>query len=181
LRSPFVLVPAIALCIATLLAPPAFAGEPPPGDPDPPIAGAALAGIATLVLPLAVGTSILAQGDALDHPQLSFHVIDAGFALAPLVTHAILGEGRRGLFFSAISAGLALSTSLFLENSPDLIQHGEVATRVPFAVLFSLALFSSGIGVGDCFFARDRAASARVALVPMRADGALGLGLGGVF
>jgi hypothetical protein len=174
----------IGLFIA-LAAAPASAWAAPPEDARPPIEGAVGAGIATALVPLVIGSVVLAQNDALDRPQGPFYLIDAGLALAPLVAHGIVGEWKRGLVFSAASSAAALGTTLMLEYNPDLIQHGEAATRVPFGVMFSLAIFTSGVGIADTFFAADRAASAstraRTHIYPMAGRGTAGLVWGGTF
>ena len=166
-----------------LAAAPAFASAATPEDTRPPIEGAVGAGIATALVPLVIGSVVLAQNDALDRPQGPFYLIDAGLALAPLVAHGIVGEWKRGLAFTAVSSAAALGTQLMLEFNPDLIQNGEAITRVPFGVMFSLAIFTSGVGIADTFFAADRAASAstRAHIYPMAGRGTAGLVLGGTF
>jgi hypothetical protein len=173
-------IASIAVLLLPLLGKPALAASPSEQQP-PPVAQAALAGIATAFVPLVIGSSILAQNDSLDKPQMPFRLINAGLGLAPFAGHAVLGEWKRGLLFTAVSAAAAAGTQIMLEIAPDTIQHGEVATRVPFAILFSIAVFSSGVGIADCFFAEDRVRPARVALIPLTAPGAAGLGVGGFF
>jgi hypothetical protein len=152
-----------------------------PADPAP-AEWAVVAGATTALVPLAVGTSLLARENGPASPQAGIHVIDAGLALAPLVAHGLVGEWRRGLAFAAISGGAALGASIIVELRPDVIEHGRVAPRVSFAALLTLALFASGIGVADCAAAPERARRPvrfSVALVPQ--PGGVGLALGGTF
>jgi len=147
----------------------------------PPTAAAAAAGLATIFVPLTIGSIAIAQNDALDRPQGPFLVIDAGLALAPLVAHGLVGEWERGLAFAAVSSGAALATSLLLESSPELIQHGHPADRVLFGALFTLTLFSSAVGIADCLSAGERAAPPRLTVSALGGRAALGLALGGPF
>ena len=106
------------LAIAVAMAPPARAD-----DPDPAVAIAV--GAATIFAGFAVGgTFIAATGDDAARNEAGWFLIESGFALAPLTSHAVVGEWGRGAAFAAVPTATTLGTiPVFLLN-PASVDHG---------------------------------------------------------
>src|SRR5262245_41334942 len=100
--------------------PPAVAMPSTPPEAAPPSVDVAIAvGVATALVPLVVGTSLLAA-QSFDSARLPVHLIDAGLALAPIAAHAWLGEWQRGAAFGALSVTTSLGVSTLIEARPQL-------------------------------------------------------------
>jgi hypothetical protein len=154
-------------------------------SPPPSTEAALLAGAASMVLPLAVGSTLVGQGDDLHVRNLGVGVAEGGLVLAPFIAHAVVGEPRRGLFFSAVPAAFALGTTALLLVVPDTIDGGALRIQYTFAALFIGASLGATIGVVDSLFAdgraRDRAKSAapKLTLFPTVVRGQFGFAVGG--
>jgi hypothetical protein len=107
--------------------------------------------------------------------------MEAGFALAPLASHALTGEWTRALVFSAVpSASLAGSAAL-LAIRPETIQNGDLEDQRVIWSLFGAGLISSLVGIVDSAFADKRAAASGkhpIAFAPIIGPAQIGLGLG---
>ena len=102
---------------------------------------------------------------------------EAGFALAPLASHAVAEEWTRGLAFAALPAAGLGGTATLLAMHPATIVHGELAEQRVMWSLFGLGVLSSILGVVDATFANRRARAVTVA--PVLGSGQVGLGVGG--
>ena len=170
---------ALPLAVAALIATTECRADevPPSGD------AAIVAGAATIVLPLSVGSLFVAQGDTLHVRNAGVAIMEGGLVLAPFVAHAAVGEYRRGLAFSAVPATFAVGTATLLMFVPDTIDGGKLHIQYIFAATFIGAFLGSTIGIVDALLvgdrARDRSRAPRLSIAPIVSHGLVGISLGG--
>src|SRR3954468_23240988 len=97
MRSSSLVAPILtALALLSSIARAAGADEARASSPPPiaePSAGLALmTGAATAMIPIALGAALMSSGSAGAEKNLGFGIAGAGFVLAPIVSHAVLGE-----------------------------------------------------------------------------------------
>jgi hypothetical protein len=171
---------AISAALATLLLlrPTLVQGaEPrPPPPPQPDGAVAFLVGAATVLAGFAAGgTLVAASGEDAAKNEAGWLIIESGFALAPLTSHAVVGEWWRGAAFASIPTATTLgSVPIFLARQ-DAIENGVIAQQEGLWWLFAGGLAGAVVGVVDATFAPGRALHLAPALGPHDA----GLILGG--
>jgi hypothetical protein len=172
---------ACALVLVAAAAVGAPAAEPAAGEPDPPVGWSLAAGVATALVPLAVGGGMLsAEGATTAMKEAGATVAVAGLALAPFVSHAVAREWRRAIYFSVLPVGAAAGTIALAFAKSELLTNSDRSWQVGFAVMFGAALFSSAGGLVDSAWAGERARARRaVSLAPLVGGGRLGLALGG--
>jgi hypothetical protein len=138
-------------------------------------------GIALAVVPMMVG-GVMATSDDGGQRRAGIYVLQAGLALSPLFSHAIVREPGRGLLF-ALPGLLALGGVIAIQAAdPDVTSWGEPASRVPFGILLCVSVVGAGLGLADTFFAPERwRKSHKVQVAPFAARGAGGLVIGGLF
>ena len=162
----------------------------PPHDADPPVALALITGAATAILPAALGAIHTAgvTSDADGPRNVGFAVAGAGFALAPIAAHVVLGEWTRAAAFGAVPVAAEIGGCALLAARPDALFHGTVLSRTTFAVLFSADIFGSALGMVDVVMAGERARARRkravawphgLTIAPRVGAGHAGLVLGG--
>src|SRR5690242_4296177 len=95
-----------SILLASTIAPGLAAAAPPEVPPlaprrawRPPVALAILAGAATALIPLAIGSSLAAAGTTDGAKDVGLGIAGAGIALSPIVAHGVLGEWRRAMAF----------------------------------------------------------------------------------
>lgn len=167
---------AAAAAAALLAAPPARAE-----GPDPVVA--VLVGGATIFAGFAVGGTLIAAGgdqgaqnDASNaKSQAGWYLVEGGFALAPLTSHAVMGEWGRGALFASVPTVTTLATIPVFVEKPAAVQHGSLEEQRVMWGLFCGGLAAAVVGVVDAAFAP--AQSVRVA--PMLGTGQAGLMVGG--
>jgi hypothetical protein len=185
---------AALLLAAALLTPTAASADEsaqaPSRDDDAGLA-ALLAGAVTALIPVAIGATIADRGKDDAAKDVGLRVAGAGLALSPFTAHAVAGEWKRALAFSAVPVASEIAISVLLSARPDAVYHGDKITRTTFALLFSVDVFIAALGVVDASLAGDRAkerAAARPAksaapalryLAPTVAGGTFGLTIGG--
>ena len=146
-----------------------------------PVAGAFLAGAATALIPLGVGASIIVSSQGHSSQNTGVAIVESGFVLAPLLSHAVVGEWKRGALFSIAPAIAAMGMATLLQTNPDVVNGGKLQPQYLFVGAFVATMFSSSFGVVDVFGANDRAFLRKVTVTPVTARGELGLGVGGLF
>ncbi len=147
-------------------------------DEPPPVAAAMAAGVATALVPLAIGTTIVTVGESDRTRNFGLLLAMNGLAAAPIVAHLAVGERGRALLFGALPTASLVAMVVMLEVRPQVIEDlGFPAVRVPFATILIASLLSSAGGLVDAFLAGER--WRRVHVVPTVAPGALGLAIGG--
>jgi hypothetical protein len=161
---------------ALLVAPPARAD-----GPDGALA--VLVGGATIFAGLAVGGTLIAtssdQGTPTDlskaKTQAGWYLIEGGFALAPLTSHAVVGEWGRGALFASVPTATTLATIPLFVANPGAVQHASFDVQRPMWALFCGGLAAATVGVIDAAFAPGRA----VHVAPVLGAGNAGLLVGG--
>jgi len=175
MRLPAVLA---ALAAATLAAPSARAE-----DRDPALAVAV--GAATIVAGFAVGGTLIGMtahanpnNDVASDTARNiggWFAMQGGFVLAPLASHAVVGEWGRGAIFAAVPTATALgSIPVFLIN-PDVVDHGTLEQQRWQWALFCAGMAGAAAGVVDAAFAPGRA----LHVAPLLGAGNAGVVVGG--
>lgn len=103
--------------------------------------------------------------------------MESGFLLAPIVSHGVVHEWGRGLWFAAVPAASMGGAAAVFAVDAHAVRHGVLSEQRVLWGLFSLALFTGAAGVVDVAFAGDRARAVSVA--PVVGDGSYGLTLRG--
>jgi hypothetical protein len=160
---------ALSFAVTTLAATPARA------DPD--RGAAVLVGAATFVLAFAAGGIVVATANGSNsQSNVGWVAIESGFTLAPLASHAVMGEWTRGLAFTAAPAAMLGGTVALFDYDNGTIQHGSLTEQRIMWGMFTAGLFAGIAGVVDAGLSRG---PGRVALGPLVGPGATGLTLGG--
>jgi hypothetical protein len=162
-----------ALASALLLLPAASRAE----APDP---GAAIViGASVFIIGFTAGGLLVATANARnEQDNAGWLTMQSGFALAPLAAHAAVGEGWRGLAFSAPPVAAIGCTEALFQHDPGTLLHGSLPEQRILWAAFTFGLLSGTAGLVDAGFAAARAA--KVALLPVVGPGHVGLALGGV-
>jgi hypothetical protein len=124
--------------------------------PDPALA--IVTGAATIFVGFAVGGTLIATNSGRDaSTEAGWLAIESGFAVAPLASHAVVGEWARGAAFSAIPTATTLATvPVFLVDSGG-VERGTLPQQRVMWGLFCAGLAASMAGVVDAAFAPGRA------------------------
>jgi hypothetical protein len=124
--------------------------------PDPAIAFAV--GAATVLAGFAVGGTLTAvnQGYAA-RAEAGWFAIESGFSLAPLTSHAVVGEWARGAVFASLPTATTLATVPVFRADPAAVEHGTLPEQRVMWGLFVAGLAGATAGVIDSLFAPGRA------------------------
>jgi hypothetical protein len=172
--------------LVAALAPRTAAAAPGEGVAEPPVALALAAGAATTLLPLTLGVMHTANAVTYPSRNTGLLVAGAGFVLAPVVAHVIVGEYARAAAFGAIPAAAEIAMIALVSVNPDAVFAGTTGTRTTFALLFSAGAFNAAVSLIDVALAGDRARARlpaplrHVTVAPLGARGGAGLLLGGI-
>jgi hypothetical protein len=177
MRTTPAVVPAVA---AAML----FAAAPARAEERDPVVAVAI-GAATMVVGFAVGGTIIGTtahaSPANDVPGdnakniAGWFAIEGGFVLAPLASHAVVGEWGRGAVFAAVPAATTLATIPIFAAVPDAVDHGTLPEQRGMWGLFVAGMAASAVGVVDSAFAPGRA----IHVAPMLGRDTAGLIVGG--
>jgi hypothetical protein len=161
------------LALATLLAAA-------PARAEPPDTGLAIfTGSATALAGFAAGGLLLGtSGDRTGPNNAGWLTIQAGFALAPLAAHGVVGEWGRGALFAAAPAAMGAGSVGLMGYAPNVVAHGTLEQQRVLWGFFGVGFFSSAVGVVDAVFA-DRRALGGVHVVPAAIAGGAGLSVEG--
>jgi hypothetical protein len=146
----------------------------------PSVAWSVIAGLATALVPMAIGGSLLPYDDE-NLKHVGLYIMQAGFTLTPLVSHAVAGEWARGAVFAIPGVVAEVGMAAVLAVKPEVATYGEPASRVPFASFLGLSLLGAGAGIIDSFLAGERWDRHHLALMPTASADRLGLSLSGSF
>jgi len=108
---------------------------------------ALLAGGLTCLVPLVVGSLLVAQDDRPARQETGVYVMASGFALAPVVAHVARRSWRRALVFGAVSFALSGATVIAMRAIDVFDPATANMRRVPYGVLFTAAFASAAVGV----------------------------------
>jgi hypothetical protein len=137
-------------------------------------------GCGLMLASMAVGGGVAAGLDTERSRKTGMEILAGGLALAPLASHLVAGEWKRAAFFGGISLGLAAFTTVAVERTSAVVEGPSYVSRIPFGIAVASQVVFSTIGLIDSMMAGERARGRqRLALVPLVADGNLGLALGG--
>lgn len=148
---------AVTCCVGALLVAPlrAHAEEPADAHPDPAPEGRSLAapvaGALTLLVPLAVGGALIAHDSDRALQRDAIRVMVAGFAAAPLVSHAVAGRWRRALVFGLMSVATSAATLIAMSERDPFDPTLKNRQRLAFGFLFTASFFAGAGGVVDSF------------------------------
>jgi len=155
--------------------------------PEAPLASL-VAGVASALVPLAVGGGIAASASVDDQPtrRAGMHVIAAGFAIAPFVSHFVAREWKRGLVFGALPLACSVAAITIMELEPGTIDLGTPASRISYGALLAASILFSTAGLVDSFMLGVRGrplapAPRAIAIAPLITTSGGGLALGGRF
>lgn len=129
----------------------------PEGAADPPVGVALAAGAATTLIPLALGAMHTANATTYASRNVGFWVAGAGFALAPVVAHVVVGEYARAAAFGALPLAVDAGVIALTSVNPDAIFAATKGSRTAFGIFFGAGVFGATLGLIDVAFARDRA------------------------
>ncbi len=150
---------------ALMIAPPVLADESHGATLEDRRPTALVAGALTLFLPLAFGANLMTQ-PGIDPKRAGWYTCHAGFVLAPIVAHGVMGEWGRGALFSLMPlAPFGVSVGI-VEANPRVLSGGKASARGGLELMLSAGLLASGVGVVDSLFAGDRARR-RVSVTPV--------------
>jgi hypothetical protein len=173
-----------AAAVAALVCPTvAYADEAGPPGAAPDTGLAVLVGGAAIFLGFAVGGTLIAtsvdQGTPSDasnaKTQAGWYAVESGFALAPLASHAIVGEWGRGAIFASIPTATTLATIPVFVEKPGAVQHGSLEEQRVMWGFFCGGLVAAVVGVVDSTFAPDRT----LRIAPMLGRNDAGIVVGG--
>lgn|GEM_PF-2693534 len=141
-----------ALALAAL-PPPAFADEAAASDPAPDarFAAAPMAGALTLFVPLLIGGALIAQDDDRARQRDAVRIMVAGFAAAPIVSHAVAGRWRRAVAFGLASVATSVATLVAMSQRDPFDPTIGNRKRLAFGFLFTASFFAGAGGVVDSF------------------------------
>lgn len=112
---------------------------------------APLAGALTLIVPLIVGSVLVAQDDSPRVQNIGSTVMLAGFAAAPFVSHAIAGRWGRGLGFGGAALAVSAATWIVMAARDPYDPGLGNRKRLPFGFLLTASFFFGAGGVTDSF------------------------------
>jgi len=145
----------------------------------PPVGVAIAVGVATALVPLAVGSMIVAGAETDRSRNGGLLLAMNGLALAPVMTHLIEGERGRGLVFGAVPFAAMVAMAALMLDRPQVINDlGFPSVRLPFGAILIVAVLASGGGIADGFLAGERWRK-RVNVMPVALPGGGGIVIGG--
>jgi hypothetical protein len=155
----------------------AAAAEPDPSPP--PVGWSVAAGVATALVPMAVGGALLGMGSSLDEKDAGIYLIQAGLILAPFVSHAIAGEWKRAAIFASIPAVAAATAIGLTAATPDVVTGGDRDYQKGLGVVVAVAVVASMGGVVDSLWAAERKKASQITVAPLVGKQQVGLMFGG--
>lgn len=146
-----------------------------PGEP--PVLVAVAAGAVTAMIPVILGGTHAATGETLASKNVGLSVAGFGLALAPIISHVVVGEWKRAAAFGALPTATAIGAAVLLASRDDAVFDGTTLSRSTFGALFSLTVFSSALGVVDAALAGERARAPGLIVAPTLGKGHFGIGI----
>lgn len=173
---------AVGLALAALVLFPrtAHAEETPAErDDDRALAALAVGGGITMVS-LGVGASMISLSEARYVRAGGLLGAQSGMVLAPLAAHAIVGEARRGLWFSLPLLVPVAANALVVGFEPGVVRRAPAGVQWTVYLSASFSIFGATYGVLDALRAGERRKSAAApgsrsfAIVPLLGGGTAG-------
>lgn len=140
---------------------------PPPPDPRltaapaapaeaPPAELAMMAGAGAAMIPITLGAVLTSSGTTDAAKDRGLAVVGAGFAIAPLVSHMVLGEWKRAAIFTAVPVLSEVGMIALFSSRSDAVFHGTELSRTTFGTLMCFDAFFSVLGVVDAALASSQ-------------------------
>ena len=143
------------------------------------MAAALLCGVATALIPLGLGAAHAAKATTDGGKNLGLEVAGVGPALAPIVSHLVLGEWARAAAFGAVPMAGELGMVAYMHVKPKATFHGGDPALALFATFFLMDLLGATVGLTDVALAEGRSTPPKITVAPMAFGGRYGLSLGG--
>ncbi|HKQ68181.1 MAG TPA: hypothetical protein VJT73_02520 [Polyangiaceae bacterium] len=167
----------LAVAFLLLISKAARADEVAPAEPTQ-VTFAMMAGAGTALAAFAAGSTVVATADSHRGKNAGVFISQAGFIAAPLLSHAIVGEYSRGLYFSLAPIASTFVLAALLDVRPRTTTEGSLGFQYEFAIPIAVSIFSTVIGVVDTSLAGQRA-SRKPAVAPLAIDRGFGLAVRG--
>ena len=160
------------------------------GPEEPPVGWSIAAGLTVALVPLIIGGALSAPEHNTGQPDVSLdarlnaglYIMQAGLALAPIVSHLIAHEWKRAAIFGAAPTVALIALAVINSAYPDATAirvQGNVPTRAAIGSMLLLSFLSSGFGLIDSLLAGERArAPGRLSVIPTLGPGSVGLSIG---
>ena len=143
-------------------------------------------GSLTAAVPFSVGTMVTSSSHEQSTQNAGVYTLQGGLLLAPLVSHAMLSEWKRGLLFSIAPAVGSGSMITLLAINPDAVSHASLEVQRMYYFMVVASVLGGGIGVVDTLFNPSREPSREpprpqgsLRLAPILSPGHYGLSIGG--
>jgi hypothetical protein len=180
----------ILLASVVLMTTRAAAATPLEADPDaddeiprPLIALAAGGGLSLVSL----GTAAVAISRSSNQAVHNVALLGAqsGLTLAPVLSHALVGETKRGLLFATVPIAAEAAMATLLAVQPSLITFSPKSLQAAYVVVFSVSLVGATLGTADAVYVGERKRTTLKSQVkaiwgaPMLGQGGAGVMIGG--
>lgn len=137
-------------------------------------------------VPFGIGTALTTSSHEQGTQNAGVYTLQSGLALAPFVSHAMVGEYRRGLYFSIAPVVGSASMMALLAINPDAVTHASLEVQRYYYFMVVASVLGGGIGVVDTLFHPSREASREprrtqrsLRIAPILSPGNYGLSVGG--
>jgi hypothetical protein len=153
-------------------------------EKPPPVAWSFAAGLAMALVPMAIGGGIVASAsntDDAERRRAGVHVIGAGLALAPWVSHLIAREWKRAAVFGSVAVALFGGVVAVFEGYDIAHDGGNYGSRFVFGAALALELVAAGVGLADSLLAGDRWRARHPVIMPMALPSGGGVSIGGLW
>jgi hypothetical protein len=143
-------------------------------------------------VPFGIGATITSSSHEIETNNAGVITLQSGFLVAPMVSHAIVGEWGRGAIFSILPALSSAGMAALLASTPTAVTHTTLETQRYFYLLVTGSVVGGTIGVVDSLRApaRERArerererlrerGSSSLWIAPILDSRTWGIGLGG--
>ncbi|MDP9000842.1 MAG: hypothetical protein M3O46_12105 [Myxococcota bacterium] len=150
-----------------------------------------LVGASTFVAAFVVGGMLATTSHGNDAQEnAGWLTMEGGFVMAPIASHAVMGEWTRAVVFGAPPAAAFAGSATLLGIHPATIERGELADQRVIWSLFGSGLLLGLVGVVDAALAQQRVgrgtstahstphAKLSIDIVPVLGSGQFGLRVG---
>jgi len=140
-------------------------------------------GLGSGVIPIYPRHPVLMAQEALTLADISEGRLRLGIGVshAPMVSHALLGEWKRGALFSVPPTVASMGMLALLGARPHTVAGGPSAYQYAFSSLLALTVFSSMVGVFDVLSFADRKERSDLVLAPVLDGREIGVRARGAF
>ncbi len=137
-------------------------------------------------VPFGVGSVMTTSSHEQSTQNAGVYTLQTGLFVAPFVSHAMVGEYKRGLLFSIAPAVGSGSMAVLLAMNPDAVSHASLETQRSYYFMIVASVLGGGVGVVDTLFHPSREPSREpprtqgsLHIAPILSPGNYGLSVGG--